>query len=53
MKKSLHGEVKTYYLSKEDLEKIRWGAKCDLEDRPKGIRHVNWKWKRKNKVSNS
>jgi len=38
-------EVKVYYLSKEELEKVRWGAKCDLDQRPRRIGHVDWKWR--------
>ncbi|MEK5171802.1 hypothetical protein NST63_00910 [Heyndrickxia sp. FSL W8-0496] len=35
-------KVETSILSKEELEKARTGAKCDLENRP---RKVDWKWR--------
>jgi hypothetical protein len=38
------GQVKVLYLNKEELEKARIGAKCDLANRPKG-RVKQWNWK--------
>jgi len=35
-------KVETRTLSKEELEKVRTGAKCDLENRP-----TDWKWRGK------
>ena len=35
-------KVETRILSKEELEKVRTGAKCDLANRPK-----DWKWRSK------
>ncbi|GIN38479.1 hypothetical protein [Heyndrickxia oleronia] len=35
-------KVETNILSKEELEKVRTGAKCDLENRP-----GDWKWRSK------
>lgn len=40
-------QVKTSFLSKEDLEKVRTGWKCDLDKRPK--KRINWKWRNKGK----
>ncbi|MCM3456579.1 hypothetical protein M3685_22010 [Heyndrickxia oleronia] len=37
-------KVETRILSKEELEKVRTGAKCDLENRP---RKKDWKWRSK------
>ncbi len=37
--------VETRILSKEELEKVRTGAKCDLVNRPKS---KDWKWRSKN-----
>jgi len=37
--------VKIHYLSKEELERLRTGWKCDLSDRPKRIGVVDWKWR--------
>lgn len=34
--------VETRILSKEELEKVRTGAKCDLANRPK---NKDWKWR--------
>lgn len=41
----MHGEVKIYKLSKDELERIRTGWKCDLSNRPKRIGVVDWKWR--------
>ena len=38
--------VKVYYLTKEELEKVRWGAKCSLEDKYMAIKCLNWKHRR-------
>jgi len=41
----MHGEVKVYKLSQNELERIRTGWKCDLSNRPKRMNHVDWKWR--------
>jgi hypothetical protein len=43
--------VKTSFLTKEELERIRTGAKakCDLDKRPPK-RKVNWEWPKKKKA---
>jgi len=42
--------VKTSYLSKEELEKVRTGWKCDLDKRPLK-RPIDWKWRSLRKES--
>ena len=49
----MNGEVKIHYLSKEELERLRTGWKCDLSNRPKRIGVVDWKWRNgRKKVAN-
>jgi hypothetical protein len=50
----MHGKVKVYKLSQNELERIRTGWKCDLSNRPKRIGVVDWKWRAgKQRVQNS
>jgi len=43
-------QVRTSFLSKEELEKVRIGWKCDLAKRPPK-RPIDWKWRSSRKES--